>query len=153
MDNSKSVPSTGPVKSIVDTAIAAGIFSTFVAGLRAAGLIDALSGKGPFTVFVPTDEAFKRLPAGAYADLLKDTAKFKEVLNYHVVAGRVMAKEVKTGEVMTLQGSAFTASGWPDVKVGGSRITQADIVATNGVIHAIDAVMVPRHLQLLAAAA
>jgi uncharacterized surface protein with fasciclin (FAS1) repeats len=153
MDQSKSVPATAPAKSIVDTAIAADHFSKFVAGLKATGLIEALSGRGPFTVFAPTDEAFDRLPAGAYEALLKDTAKLKAILNYHVVTGTFLTKDVKAGEVMTLQGSTFTASEAPGVKVNGSRVTQADIVATNGVIHAIDAVMVPRHLQLLAVAA
>jgi uncharacterized surface protein with fasciclin (FAS1) repeats len=153
MDHSKSVPASGPGKSIVDTAIAANYFTNFVAGLKAAGLIEALSGKGPFTVFAPTDEAFNRLPAGAYAALLKDTAKLKAILSYHVVAGTFMTKAVKAGEVMTLQGSTLTASASPEVKVNGSRVTQAAIVATNGVIHAIDAVIVPRHMQLLAAAA
>jgi uncharacterized surface protein with fasciclin (FAS1) repeats len=153
MIHSKSVPATGPRKSIVDTAIAAGKFTQFVAGLKAAGLIDALSGKGPFTVFAPTDKALNKLPAGTYDTLLKDPAKLREVLNYHVVAGSIMAKDVKAGEVMTLQGSAFTASASPDVRANGSRLSQADIVATNGVIHAIDQVMVPRHLQLRAVAA
>lgn len=153
MDHSKSVPASGPAKSIVDTAMAADHFTKFVAGLKAAGLIEALSGKGPFTVFAPTDEAFNRLPAGAYETLLKDTAKLKAILSYHVVSGTFMTKDVKAGEVMTLQGSTLTASASPDVKVNGSRVTRADIVATNGVIHAIDAVIVPRHMQLLAAAA
>ena len=153
MDYSKSIPATGPAKSIVDTAIAAGNFSTFVASLKAAGMIEALSGKGPFTVFVPTDEAFKRLSAGAYEALLKDQAKLKAVLNYHVVSGTFMAKDVRPGEVMTLQGSTLTATGSPNVTVNGARVTQADVIATNGVIHVIDAVIVPKHLQLLAAAA
>jgi uncharacterized surface protein with fasciclin (FAS1) repeats len=153
MDYSKSIPATGPAKSIVDTAIAAGNFSTFVASLKAAGMIEALSGKGPFTVFVPTDEAFKRLSAGAYETLLKDQAKLKAVLNYHVVSGTFMAKDVRPGEVMTLQGSTLTATASPNVTVNGARVTQADVIATNGVIHVIDAVIVPKHLQLLAAAA
>jgi uncharacterized surface protein with fasciclin (FAS1) repeats len=153
MEYSKIDPAKGPAKSIVDTTIAAGNFTTFVAGLKAAGLTEALNGKGPFTVFAPTDEAFKKLPRGAYEDLLKDTTKLRAVLNYHIVSGTFMAKDVRPGEVMTLQGSALTATASPDVKVNGSRVTLADIVATNGVIHAIDVVNVPRHLQLLAAAA
>jgi uncharacterized surface protein with fasciclin (FAS1) repeats len=153
MDHSKSVPATKPAKGVVDTAIAAGHFTKFVEALKAAGLIETLSGKGPFTVFAPVDTAFGRLPAGAYEALLKDTTKLKAVLNYHVVSGTFMTNDVRTGEMMTLQGGTFTASASPDVKVNGSRVTQADIVATNGVIHAIDAVLVPRHLQLLAAAA
>lgn len=153
MDQSKSVPVAGPAKSIVETAIAAGKFTTFVAGLKAAGLTESLSGKGPFTVFAPTDEAFKKLPAGTVDSLLKDKTKLAAVLNYHVVAGTFLAKDVKAGDTMTLQGSAFIASASPDLRVSGSRITQADIIATNGVIHAIDAVMVPKHVQLIAAAA
>ncbi len=153
MDHSRSVPATAPARSIADTAIAADHFTSFVAGLKAAGLIEALSGKGPFTVFMPTDEAFERLPLGAYDALLKDAAKLKAVLRYHVVSGTFMAKDVRTGEMMTLQGGTFTASASPNIKVSGARVTQADIVATNGVIHAIDAVIVPRHLPPLAAAA
>jgi uncharacterized surface protein with fasciclin (FAS1) repeats len=143
-----------PSKNIVDTAIAAGNFTTLVAGIKAAGLTDTLTGKGPFTIFAPTDDAFKRLPHGALDALLKDTAKFKAVLSYHVVAGRVSAKDVKSGEVMTVQGSALTAvvssSG---VQVNGAHVKQADIAATNGVIHVIDAVILPKNWQLLAAAA
>jgi uncharacterized surface protein with fasciclin (FAS1) repeats len=162
MDKSKSVPaseaarniSTGPAKNIVDTAIAAGHFTTFAACIKAAGLTDALAAKGPFTAFVPTDEAFKKLPTGAYDTLLKDSAKLKAVLNYHVVPGHFMAKDVKPGEVMTLQGSTLTAAvSSSDVRVNGARVTRADLVATNGVIHAIDAVILPRNWQLLAAAA
>ena len=122
--------------------------------IKAAGLTDTLTGKGPFTVFAPTDEAFKKLPAGALDALLKDTAKLKAVLNYHVVTGHVLAKDMKAGEVMTVQGSPLTAvvssSG---VQVNGARVKQADITATNGVIHAIDAVIMPKNWQLLAAAA
>ena len=92
-------------KNIVETAIAAGHFTTFVAGVKAAGLTDALSAKGPFTVFAPTDEAFAKLPAGAWDELLKDPTKLKGVLNYHVVSGRLAARAVRSGEVMTLQGS------------------------------------------------
>jgi uncharacterized surface protein with fasciclin (FAS1) repeats len=143
-----------PSKNIVDTAIAAGNFTTLVAGIRAAGLTETLTGKGPFTVFAPTDEAFKKLPHGALDALLKDTAKLKAVLSYHVVAGHISAKDVKSGEVMTVQGSALTAvvssSG---VQVNGARVKQADIAATNGVIHVIDAVIMPKNWQLLAAAA
>lgn len=153
MDYTKSAPATGPAKSIVDATIAAGKFSTFVASIKAAGLTGYLSAKGPFTVFAPTDEAFKKLPFGAYDALLKDTAKLKAVLQYHVVQGTFMAKDLRAGEVMTLQGSTFTASESPEVRVSGARVTRTDILASNGVIHAIDAVIVPRHLQLVPAAA
>jgi len=162
MDKSKSVPAseatrninTAPAKHIVDTAVAAGNFTTFAACIKAAGLTDALTGKGPFTVFAPTDEAFKKLPAGSYDALLKDSAKLKAVLNYHVIPGHFLARDLKSGEVMTLQGSALTAAVSPlDVRVNGARVTRADLVATNGIIHAIDAVILPKNWQLLATAA
>jgi uncharacterized surface protein with fasciclin (FAS1) repeats len=160
MEQSKSTPATEaarnnpPAKNIVDTAIAAGNFTTFAAGIKAAGLTDALAAQGPFTVFAPTDEAFKKLPAGAYDALLKDSGKLKAVLNYHVVAGYLMARDVKSGELMTLQGSKLNTAVSPqDVRVNGARVTQTDIVATNGIIHAIDAVILPKNWQLLAAAA
>ncbi len=162
MNQSKTIPAgeaarnstTGPAKNTVDTAIAAGNFTTFVACVKAAGLYDALAAKGPFTVFAPTDEAFKKLPSGAYESLLKDSAKLKAVLNYHVVSGHYLARDVKAGELMTLQGSTLTAAVSPsDVRVNGARITQADRVATNGVVHGIDAVILPKNWQLLAAAA
>src|SRR5450755_3655292 len=96
-------------KNIVDTAIAAGNFTMLVAGIKAAGLTDTLAGKGPFTVFAPTDEAFKKLPSGALDALLKDIAKLKAVLSYHLVARRVLAQDFKSGEIMTVQGSPLTA--------------------------------------------
>jgi uncharacterized surface protein with fasciclin (FAS1) repeats len=145
---------TAPVKNIVDMTIDAGNFSTLAAGLKAAGLTDILSKKGPFTVFAPTDEAFKKLPAGAMDALLKDSTKLKAVLNYHVIAGHVSAKDMKTGEVMTLQGSPLTAVvESSEVRVNGAHVRKEDLVATNGVIHAIDAVIMPKNWQLLAAAA
>src|ERR1700678_225671 len=100
---------SGPTKNIVDTAIAAGNFTTLVAGIKAAGLTDTLTGKGPFTIFAPTDEAFKKLPTGAWDALLKDTAKLKAVLSYHVITGHVLAQDVKSGDVMTLQGTPLAA--------------------------------------------
>jgi uncharacterized surface protein with fasciclin (FAS1) repeats len=143
-----------PAKNIVDTAIGAGNFTTLGAGIKAAGLTDILAGKGPFTVFAPTDEAFKKLPAGAVDALLKDSAKLKAVLNYHVISGRVSAKDMKSGDMMTLQGSPLTAVvASSDVQVNGAHVKGADMVATNGVIHAIDAVIMPKNWQLLAAAA
>jgi uncharacterized surface protein with fasciclin (FAS1) repeats len=162
MDQSKTVPGkdamrnnqTAPTKNVVDTAIAAGHFNTFAAAVGAAGLTQTLAAKGPFTVFAPTDEAFKALPSGAYEALLKDSAKLKAVLNYHVVAGHYMAKDIKRGEVMTLQGSTLTAAGESsDLQVNGARVKQADRVATNGVVHEIDMVILPKNWQLLAVAA
>src|ERR1700679_3233584 len=119
---------SGPTKNIVDTAIAAGNFTTLVAGIKAAGLTHTLTGKGPFTVFAPTDEAFKKLPTGALDALLKDTAKLKAVLSYHVIQGHVMAQDFKSGEVMTTQGTALTAVVSPsDARVNGAHVRQRDI--------------------------
>jgi uncharacterized surface protein with fasciclin (FAS1) repeats len=148
-----NVSPSGPTKNIVDTAIAAGNFTTLVAGIKAAGLTDTLTGKGPFTMFAPTDEAFKKLPTGALDALLKDTAKLKAVLSYHVVPGHVMAQDFKSGEVMTVQGTALTeVVSSSDTRVNGARV-QREITASNGVIHDIDAVIMPKNWQLLAAAA
>jgi uncharacterized surface protein with fasciclin (FAS1) repeats len=145
---------TAPEKNIVDTAIGAGIFTTLAAGMKTAGLTGTLAGNGPFTVFAPTDEAFKKLPAGAMDALLKDPAKLKAVLNYHVIPGRVSAKDMKSGDVMTLQGSPLTAVVVSsEVKVNGAHVRRADLLATNGVIHAIDTVIMPKNWELLAAAA
>jgi uncharacterized surface protein with fasciclin (FAS1) repeats len=145
---------TAPSKDIVDTAIAAGNLTKLMSAVKTAGLTDTLTGKGPFTVFAPTDEAFKKLSSGALEALIKDTAKLKAVLSYHVVKGHVLAKDVKPGEVMTAQGSPLMASvSSSGVEVNGVPVKQADIIATNGVIHMIDAVIMPKHWRLLAAAA
>jgi uncharacterized surface protein with fasciclin (FAS1) repeats len=143
-----------PSKDIVDTAIAAGNFTTFMSAVKTAGLIETLTGKGPFTVFAPADEAFEKLPAGALDALIRDTAKLKAVLSYHVVKGHFLLKDVKSGETTTLQGSPLTASVSPSgVEVNGVRVKQADAVATNGVIHMIDVIIMPKNWQLLSAAA
>ncbi len=152
-DAARSVNSS-PSKHVVDTVISQGNLVSLAACLKAAGLIDVLAAKGPFTVFAPTDEAFKKLPTGAYEALLKDSAKLKAVLNYHVIPGYLMSKDVKSGEVMTLQGTTLTASALSsELRVNGARVVQADIAATNGVVHTIDAVILPKNWQLLAAAA
>ena len=149
-----STPRAAPSKNIVDTAIAAGNFTTLVAGIKAARLTDTLNGRGPFTIFAPTDEAFRKLPTGAWDALLKDTAKLKAVLSYHVITGHVLAQDVKSGDVMTVQGTPLAAVvSSSDVLVNGAHVRQRDITASNGVIHAIDAVIMPRNWQLLAAAA
>jgi uncharacterized surface protein with fasciclin (FAS1) repeats len=163
MDQSKSVPhgeasrnttTTAPTKNIVETVISAGDFTTFAAAIKAAGLTAELGGKGPFTVFAPTDAAFKKLPAGAYDSLLRDSSKLKAILNYHVVSGYFMARDLKSGEVATAQGTSLTvAVTSSDVRVNEARVTKADIVATNGIVHAVDAVTLPKNWQLLAAAA
>jgi len=162
MNESKNAPAgqygsanyTAPSKNIVDRVIARDNFTTLVAAIKAAGLTDKLTGKGPFTVFAPTDEAFKKLPPGALEALLKDSSKLKAVLSYHVVAGYVLVKDVKSGDVMTLQGSPMTASvSTSGVHVNGAHVAQSDIVATNGVVHVIDTVIMPKNWQLVAAAA
>lgn len=132
-------------QDIVDTAVGAGQFKTLVTAVKAAGLVDTLKGPGPFTVFAPTDAAFAKLPAGTVEALLKDTAKLKSILTYHVVAGRVMAKDVKTGDAKTVQGQtvALKADGGK-VSVNGANVVLADVAATNGVIHAIDTVILPK---------
>lgn len=129
--------------NIIDTAVAAGNFKTLATALEAAGLIDTLKGKGPFTVFAPTDEAFAKLPAGALEDLLKDPAKLKQILLYHVVAGKVTAKKVsKMKSARSAQGapiSIMTSNG--KVMVNNANVIKADIMATNGIIHVIDSVI------------
>ena len=143
-----------PTKNIVDTMISEERFTTFAAAVQAAGLTDALAANGPFTVFAPTDEAFKKLPKGAYDTLLKDAGKLKAVLNYHVVSGHFMARDMKSGEVLTVQGTPLTAAvSSADVRVNGARVTKADVVASNGIVHAIDAVILPKDWTPLAAAA
>jgi uncharacterized surface protein with fasciclin (FAS1) repeats len=132
---------------IVETAVAAGSFNTLVAAVKAAGLVDALKGPGPLTVFAPTDAAFAKLPAGTLDDLLKpeNKEKLKGILLYHVVSGKVMSTDLKgTVTPATLQGSKLTivasASG---VTVNGAKVTTADVGASNGVIHVIDTVVLP----------
>ena len=131
-------------KDIVDTAVAAGNFKTLATALQAAGLIDTLKGKGPFTVFAPTDEAFAKVPKADLDALLKDKAKLTAVLTYHVVPGKVMAKDVKAGKVKTVQGSELTISTMGGVMVDNAKVTATDIVADNGVIHVIDSVVMPK---------
>ena len=131
-------------KDIVDTAVAAGNFKTLVAAVQAAGLVDTLKGAGPFTVFAPTDEAFAKIPKADLDALLKDKAKLTAVLTYHVVAGKVMAKDVKAGKVKTVQGSELTLSTSGGVMVDGAKVIATDIVADNGVIHVIDSVVLPK---------
>ncbi len=131
-------------KDIVDTAVAAGNFKTLASALTAAGLIDTLKGKGPFTVFAPTDAAFAKIPKADLDALLKDKAKLTAVLTYHVVPGKVMAADVKAGKVKTVQGSELTISTTGGVMVDKAKVTTTDIVANNGVIHVIDSVIMPK---------
>lgn len=136
-------------KDIVDTAVAAGSFKTLAAALQAAGLVETLKGKGPFTVFAPTDAAFAKLPKGTVEDLLKpeNKAKLTAILTYHVVPGTVMAAQVVTmngKEAKTVNGQTakITVNG-SAVTVGGAKVVTTDIKASNGVIHVIDSVMLP----------
>jgi uncharacterized surface protein with fasciclin (FAS1) repeats len=134
---------------LVDTAVAAGQFKTLATALEAAGLIDALKGPGPFTVFAPTDEAFARLPAGTVETLLKpeNKEKLKAVLLYHVVPGNVTADQVTKlngRSVKTLQGSSVKVTTAHGVRVDNANVTQTDVKASNGVIHVIDTVLMPK---------
>ena len=131
-------------KDIADTAVAAGNFKTLVTALQAAGLVDTLKGKGPFTVFAPTDEAFAKIPKADLDALLKDKAKLTAVLTYHVVSGKVMSKDIKPGKVKTVQGSDLTIATAGGVTVDAAKVTTADIAADNGVIHVIDSVLMPK---------
>ena len=125
--------------------MAAGSFKTLATALGAAGLVDTLKGKGPFTVFAPTDEAFAKVPKADLDALLKDKAKLTAVLTYHVVPGKVMAKDVKAGQVKTVQGSNITIStSSGNVSVNNAKVVKTDIVADNGVIHVIDTVIMPK---------
>jgi uncharacterized surface protein with fasciclin (FAS1) repeats len=129
---------------VVDTAVAAGNFKTLATALKEAGLIETLKGKGPFTVFAPTDEAFAKIPKADLDALLKDKAKLTSVLTYHVVPGKVMAKDVKAGKVKTVQGSELTVATSGGVMVDSAKVTKTDIAADNGVIHVIDSVIMPK---------
>jgi uncharacterized surface protein with fasciclin (FAS1) repeats len=131
-------------KDIVDTAVAAGNFKTLATALQAAGLVETLKSKGPFTVFAPTDEAFAKVPKDQLDALLKDKAALTKVLTYHVVPGKVMAKDVKAGMVKTVQGGELTVATAGGVMVDGAKVTATDIVADNGVIHVIDSVVIPK---------
>jgi len=137
-----------PDKDVVDTAVTAGSFNTLVAAVKAAGLVDTLKGPGPFTVFAPTDEAFAKLPAGTVEDLLKPENKQKlvSILTYHVVPGKVMAKDlVKLHNAKTVNGAELTVkTGKGSVMVNDARVVKTDIQCTNGVIHIIDTVMLPK---------
>jgi uncharacterized surface protein with fasciclin (FAS1) repeats len=131
--------------NIVETAIAAGSFKTLVTAVKAAGLVETLSGKGPFTVFAPTDDAFAKLPAGTVEGLLKDIPKLKSVLTYHVVAGKVTAADVmKLATAKTVQGQNVSIDTKAGVKIEGATVIKADVMADNGVIHVIDKVILPK---------
>jgi uncharacterized surface protein with fasciclin (FAS1) repeats len=137
-------PAAMPAKDIVDTAVAAGSFNTLVTAVKQAGLVDTLKGKGPLTVFAPTDAAFAKIPKDQLNAILADKALLTKILTYHVVAGKVMAADVKPGPVKTVQGSNMTVSmEGGNVMVDKAKVVKTDIAASNGVIHVIDSVIVP----------
>lgn len=130
--------------NIVETAVAAGSFNTLVAAVKAAGLVDTLSGPGPFTVFAPTDDAFAKLPAGTVESLLGDIPKLTKILTYHVVSGKVTATDVvKLTSAATVEGSDLKIDASNGVKVNDATVVTPDVEADNGVIHVIDTVLLP----------
>lgn len=131
-------------QDIVDTAVKAGNFTTLVTAVKAAGLVDTLKGPGPFTVFAPTDEAFAKVPKATLDALLADKAALAKVLTYHVVPGKVMAADVKAGKVKTVQGQELTITTDGGVMVNNAKVVATDVAASNGVIHAIDTVLMPK---------
>jgi uncharacterized surface protein with fasciclin (FAS1) repeats len=136
----------GMSKNIVDTASAAGSFGTLLAAAEAAGLVDTLKGDGPLTVFAPTDEAFAKLPEGTVESLLKPENKDKltEILTYHVVAGAVKSTDLSDGmTAATVEGAEITVSLGDTVKINDATVVTPDVIASNGVIHVIDAVLIP----------
>jgi uncharacterized surface protein with fasciclin (FAS1) repeats len=143
-----ATPAAAQGKDIVDTAVAAGSFKTLAKALEAAGLVETLKGQGPFTVFAPTDEAFAKLPAGTVENLLKpeNKAKLKRILTYHVVAGKVMAADAaKLTSAKAVSGDTLTiAAQGGTVAVDQAKVVKADVAASNGVIHVIDAVVLPK---------
>ena len=130
---------------IVDIAVSNGNFNTLVAAVQAAGLVDTLKSEGPFTVFAPTDEAFAKLPAGTVEALLQDKEKLTAVLTYHVVPGEYAANDVvSASSLMTLQGSAVSVDTSSGVKIDAANVLKTDIMTSNGIIHVIDSVILPK---------
>lgn len=138
-------PSLARAADIVDTAVAAGSFNTLVTAMKAAGLVNTLKSKGPFTVFAPNDAAFAKLPPGTVESLLKNKAKLAAILKYHVIPARVKAADVagKSLQVATIQGQPLRVNGSLGVRVNDASVIQPDIEASNGVIHVIDTVLLP----------
>jgi len=139
---------TSKKADIVQTAVEAGSFGTLVAAVKAAGLVETLQGPGPFTVFAPTDEAFAKLPAGTVENLLKPENKSKlvAILTYHVVPGKVMSKDIAGKKTMakSVEGSEIDVNATNGVKVDDAKVVKADIETSNGVIHVIDTVIMPK---------
>ena len=132
-------------KDIVQTAVDAGNFTILIAAVQKAGLVEVLQGDGPFTVFAPTDEAFAKLPEGTVEQLLQDKEALTSILTYHVVPGRVLAADVVNLETAkTVQGQSIVVDASSGVKVDGANVIATDIIASNGVIHVIDTVIIPQ---------
>jgi uncharacterized surface protein with fasciclin (FAS1) repeats len=139
-----AAPAHAQTKDIVDTAVGAGSFKTLAKLLTDAGLVETLKGAGPFTVFAPTDEAFAKVPKATLDALAADKAKLKAVLTYHVVPGKLMAADVlKAKELKTVQGASAKISAAGGAKIDAANIVKTDVMASNGVIHVIDAVILP----------
>jgi uncharacterized surface protein with fasciclin (FAS1) repeats len=148
--SSVSAGSCGDKHDIVDTAVEAGSFNTLVAAVKAAGLVEALKGDGPFTVFAPSDEAFAKLPEGTVESLLlpENRSQLTAILTYHVVSGKILSADVKAGRVETLEGSDLVVSSKKGaLMVDQARIVATDVDASNGVIHVIDSVIMPESLR------
>ena len=139
----KDAAQSSQQKDIVDTAVAAGSFNTLATALQEADLIETLKGDGPFTVFAPTDEAFAKVPQDQLNALLADKAMLTKVLTYHVVPGKIMAADVTPGQVTTVEGQSLTITTANGVMVNNAKVIKTDIVASNGVIHVIDEVVIP----------
>ncbi|WP_299660044.1 fasciclin domain-containing protein [uncultured Ruegeria sp.] len=142
-----ALPVKAQAADIVDTAVSAGSFNTLVAAVQAAGLVDTLKGEGPFTVFAPTDEAFAALPEGTVETLLlpENKDQLVSILTYHVVPAKIMSGDIagKRAKVLTVQGDRLSVNAKNGVKVNGAKVVQADIEASNGVIHVVDEVIIP----------
>ena len=147
---SAALAGCGSEHDIVDTAVEAGSFNTLVAAVKAADLVEALKGDGPFTVFAPSDEAFAKLPEGTVESLLlpENKSKLTAILTYHVVPGKILSADVKSGRVETLEGSQLLVSKKKGaLMVDQAKIVATDVTASNGVIHVIDAVIMPEQLR------
>ena len=142
----------GNMRNIVETAIDAGVFKTLVQAVEAADLVKTLSEEGPFTVCAPDDEAFSKLPGGTLESLLKDQESLRQVLLFHVASGQVMSRDiVKMQSVQTLQGEELKIDITRGVQIGDAQVTQPDIECSNGVIHVIDRVLIPKSIKMHAA--
>ena len=141
------------MKTIIDTMTAAGNFTTLLSVLKVASFLDTLRTPGPYTLFAPTDRAFENLTPGQLKALLKDVRRLKTVVTYHVISGVVALKDIKPGELRTVEGTSLTAAvHGTEVSMNGVRVVQGNIIASNGLIHAVDALLMPKSVKLAAVA-